>query len=256
MLLGVLDLSFLASEDFENLLEKSRDISFAMYSPLAWKLGYTQYGFSKEWDEYPIEYIEPFLRERLARVENSRIHLIRRNLRIGIDQSRILLIRNVFFKSYWQLHRILDIKNKDNEAIAVRDLSNLLLASQLRLPLWTEKNAESWIKKMYHFKLGKKSELIKLPFTSENPKNCLRDALNKLTFLFNQGVEFEEIIRQLKEDLKKTVKIAISLKGIVLSTFEPLPIWEKLDLTYRILSSAILTIIDTIAMKEHVKFSS
>jgi len=254
LLLGVLDLSFLASQDFKSFLERSEDVSFAIYSPLAWKLGYTRYGMLRKWDKDFREYIEPFLRKRIEKVENANIHLIRENLRIGIDQGRILLIRNVFFKFYKQLYSILDIEDKYAEAIAVTDLSNLLLANQLKLPLWTEKNAESWINEVYHFRTRKRSELITLPIVSGNPRNYLRDALTKLITLFNQEVEFEEIVKQLKEDAKKALKIAYLSKVVVLSILEPLPIWETLELPYRYLVSAILAIIDTVAMKEFVKF--
>jgi len=254
MLLGVLDLSFLASQDFRSFLKSSEDVSFAMYSPLAWKLGYTKYGILSKRDKEFKEYIEPFFRKRIEEVENANIHLMRENLRIGIDQGRILLIRNVFFKFYKQLYSMLDMEDEHAEAVAVTDLSNLLLANQLKLPLWMEKNAESWINKVYHFRRGKRSELITLPIVSGNPRNYLRDTLTKLIRLFNQEVKFEEIVKQLKEDAKKALKIAYLSKAVVLSTLEPLPIWETLGLPYRYLVSAILTITDIVAMREFVKF--
>jgi len=243
MLVGIIDLSFLASEDFQDFLKGTKAISFAMYSPLAWYLGYRSYRFVEN------QFDEKFFKMRFEELKRANINLMRENLELGIRNDRILLIRNNFYRYYKELYNILKIEETSSKFMAVRDLSNILLAGQLKLPLWIEENAELWIQKTYRFKIDKKSDLISLPFVSENPKYYLRDALTELITLFNQEVDFDKIIRRLKRDLKKLIKIAFKSKGIVLSIMEPLPIWDNLELKNRILFSAILTVIDVSGIK-------
>ena len=224
-----------------------------MYSPLAWKLGYRQFGFSKRRIDRENEFQESmlvnFCKRRFQGVERSNISLLRANLKIGINNGRILLVRNQFFRYYGELYNLLDAKSEGIRYLAIRDLSNILLASQMQLPLWLEKNANSWIEESYKFQTKKKSDLITLPFTPENPRYDLRDALARLNALFNQKISFENMVTKLKQDLRRATEIAFQTKGIMLSILEPLPLWEELELTQRYSISAILTIIDILSIK-------
>jgi len=250
MLVGIADLSFLASEDFQGFLKETKHISFAMYSPLAWYLGYGLRGFVKNrFDETFKSLVEPFCRMRFKEVERVDINLMRKNLKLGINNDRILLVRNNFHRYYKEFYSLLDIKERNINFMAVRDLSNILLAAQLKLPLWIEKKAELWIKREYRFKMSKKSDLISLPFVSENPKYYLRNTLVRLITSFNQEVGLDEIVNKLKKKTERLIKIALKSKGIMLSTLEPLPVWDNLELKHRILLSAILTIIDVSGIK-------
>lgn len=251
--MGVVDLSFLGSKDFQLFLKESKSISFAMYSPLAWKLGYRQFGFSKRRihgkDEIAESMLVNFCKRRFQGVERSDISQLRANLKIGVDNGRILLVRNQFFRHYWELHNLLYTESEGIRHLAVRDLSNILLASQMQLPLWLEKNANSWIEENYKFLTKKKSDLITLPFILENPRFDLRDALARLNALFNQRISFENMVTKLKQDLRRATEIAFQTKGIMLSILEPLPLWDELELTQRYSISAILTIIDVLGVR-------
>jgi len=224
-----------------------------MYSPLAWNLGYRQFGFSEgriyREDRFKESMLMNFCKRRFQGVERSNISLLKANLKIGVDNGRILLVRNHFFRHYMELYNLLDTKSEGIRHLAVRDLSNILLASQMQLPLWLEKNANSWIEENYKFQIKKKSDLITLPFTQENPRYALRDALARLNALFNQKINFENMITEFKQDLRKATKIAFQTKGIMLSILEPLPLWDELELTQRYSISAILTIIDILGIK-------
>jgi len=224
-----------------------------MYSPLAWNLGYRQFGFSEgrihREDRFKESMLMDFCKRRFLGVERSNISLLKANLKTGVDNGRILLVRNQFFRHYMELYNLLDITNKGTLRLAVRDLSNILLASQMQLPLWLEKNANSWIEENYKFQTKKKSDLITLPFTLENPRYALRDALARLNALFNQKIDFEKMIAEFKQDLRRAIEIAVQTKGIMLSILDPLPLWDELGLTQRHSISAILTIIDVLGIR-------
>ena len=239
LIVGVADASFLGSDDFKHILERfDPDLQFAFYSPLAWFLGYrwrraNNFGF-------PLEFFSEY---RFKHLERANVDLLKRNLIMGVEQGRLILIRDILLQRlYADLSKFVKVRS-DQIGISTRDLCNILLANRLSVPLWMEKNADIWIEEAYKFRIGQRSKEISFPVRT-NPKFDSKIFLSKIISLVRREVDFEDIVEEFISEAKRVLPQIIETKAIVLATLEPLPLWDHFDMRERIGVSIILTIID------------
>jgi len=242
MIVGVIDISFLASPDFKTFMNNTTGISFVMYSPLAWQLGYRRPWIGR----IPIDPVvaRSFLENRFKYSEKAHTGLLMDNLNEALKNGRISLIRNEFFRYYRKIGDI--IPSSDYRPLPTLDICNILLTNSLGLPIWAESGADKFLQENYRFKEVERSDVVSIPLGNENPNYTLKDALNELALLANKRAQLDLIYSKLKEALARKVKTAYVVKGIVLSSFEPMSIWERLGMGMesRLLLSAFLMIID------------
>lgn len=254
MIVGVADTSFLASIDFKKILLETNNLSFAIYSPLAWFYGYRRYAVrsirfeDRYYDRYDID---DFLERRLENIEHVDKELLFHNLKLGIETGRLFPIRNLFSRHYSRLRKVLDGNFLRYNRVVLRDLCNVLLANQLQIPLWIEKNSDEWIENFYNFQVVEKSYDIEFPLFIENPKQGLTYALFHLMASISKKEKLENIVKELESNLSNLINEAYYYKGVFLSVLEPLPIWESIELWQRYLSSVLFTIVDVHGIRKY-----
>lgn len=242
MLIGIADLSFLASQDFIRMIEKIDDISFGVYSPLEWTIWQQRYAVFDEKKEKEVKIIKNFIEKRFSYSDNINYKHLAENIRYGFTKGSLLPIRTDFTKPYKNFNPILN--EYEFRKIAYRDLSNILLAGKLGLPLWIENGSELWLEEIYKIKTIDESVEVSLPLYSGNPKSKVKEYLSDVINDINKKVLNKNIKENFQKKVSETLEVPYTIKKIILDNAEPLPLWEGLPPHIRLLASGILLIID------------
>lgn len=243
MLIGVADLSFIASPDFTLIMENLDDVEFAIYSPLEWLIWQNRYSVNDERTPKKVENIKKYLEWKLIVSKKLEVNTLINNLQIGFKEGYLLPIRSDFTKPYSSLNKVTTSK-QEFQKIMYRDLSNILLAGKLGLPLWTEYGAEKWITENYHFKITQESELINYPIFYGNPTSRIKEVIINIINSTIRNESFEKIKSDIIKNIPTSIGFSYFFKNFMLNVIEPLPIWDMLPEYSRVFASGILLIVD------------